>query len=96
VVLSKLRRFEEAARHLDAFLERAPGAGRVNHLRAAVAAQLADFDTALLRTEAALRSGEVAAETFRKDPTMSPLRTDSRFRELLRRYALSRPASAPH
>lgn len=92
--MARLNRPEDAIRYLEPFLERHPTAGEANHIRAALAAQANDSETALGRIRTALAAG-VAPETLREDRLLAPLRSDPRFEELLSRYATTQPSRLP-
>jgi len=80
----------EATRQLDTFLARHPANGHLNYLRAQLAAQADDLDTALARLEAALDSGQIPIEQVNADKALDPIRNQRRFQALQDRYMRDR------
>ncbi|UCG32924.1 MAG: fused MFS/spermidine synthase [Phycisphaerales bacterium] len=84
--LTKSGRPNDAAGLLDTFLYHHPTESAVSYLRAELAVQMGDFDTALTRLETVLRSGRITVGRLNADKALDPLRSDPRFQALLELY----------
>jgi spermidine synthase len=88
-------RTNEAARQLDRWLARRPADGEALVMRARLAAQANDAETAVARLVAALRLGTATPASLMSDEMLRPGREDPRFKAILKHATSTRPASRP-
>ncbi len=71
---------------LEELLAADPNDAMANYVRAVLAAEAGDLDTALKHLERALATGRVDPDQVRQDDRLGPLKDDPRVREILEKY----------